>query len=71
MKTRTSERRIRFPGPCADEGEEPIEFVFEEEDEAPCSEYIVISQERELPALQEYLRERGRLRGVDPLCNEI
>jgi len=59
MGTKTEQRRIRFPAPHNDDAEMPVEIVFEEEDEAPCSEYVVMSQEPEMPALEEYLRERG------------
>ena len=54
MKAKTETCRIRFPAPHGDEPAERLEFVLDEEEEAPCSEYIVMSQERELPALQEY-----------------
>lgn len=56
MKTKTETCRIRFPALRGDEPAERLEFVLDEEEEAPCSEYIVMSQERELPALREYLR---------------
>jgi hypothetical protein len=59
MSTKTHQRQVRFPDPQCDDANEPIELVFEEDDEAPCSEYIVMSQESEIPALEEYLRERG------------
>jgi hypothetical protein len=59
MKTRNAARRIRFPAPRGDGENLPIKLVLDEEEEAPCSEYVVMSQEGELPALQEYLRERG------------
>jgi len=35
---------------------EPIELIPEEED-APCNEYVVMSEQRHMPALQEYLHE--------------
>ena len=57
MRTKTDIRRVRFPAQHSDATDAPAEIVFEEEDEAPCSKYIVMSQERELPALREYLRE--------------
>ena len=61
MRTKTNERRVRFPERYCDDADAPVELVFEEEDEAPCSEYVVMSQEREIPALQEYLRETFEL----------
>lgn len=57
MRTRTNAHRVRFPAPRGDEPVERLEFVLDEEEEAPCNEYIVMSQERELPALQEYLHD--------------
>jgi hypothetical protein len=59
MKTKTEQRRVRIPAPHCDETDAPFELVLEEEEEAPCREFIVMSQEREIPALEEYLRERG------------
>lgn len=59
MTAKTNERRVRFPAPFCDDTDAPIELVFEEEIEAPCSEYVIVSQEPEMPALEEYLRERG------------
>ncbi len=61
MKTKTETRRIRFPAPRGDEPVERLEFVLDEEEEAPCSEYVVMSQERELPALQEHLHDLHEL----------
>lgn len=60
MRTRTKQRRIRFPAPHDDELPMPVEIVAEEEEEEPCSEHIVMSQAREIPALQAYLHEDGR-----------
>lgn len=59
MGTRTDTKRIRFPAPQVDDTDARAELVFEEVDEAPCSEFVVMSQEPEMPALEEYLRERG------------
>lgn len=59
MRTKTNQRQVRFSEPQCDDAIEPIELVFEEEDEAPCREYVVMSQVSEMPALEEYLRERG------------
>lgn len=61
MKTKVETRRIRFLAPRGDEPVERLEFVLDEEEEAPCSEYIVMTQERELPALQEHLRNLHEL----------
>ncbi len=57
MKTKTETRHIRFPAPRGDQPVERLEFALDEEEEAPCNEYIVMSQERELPALREHLHE--------------
>lgn len=59
MRTKTGTRRVRFPAPHEDSGEEPVGIVFDEDEDAPSNEFIVMSQERHLPALQEHLRELG------------
>ncbi|HET9403286.1 MAG TPA: hypothetical protein VFO57_01750 [Burkholderiales bacterium] len=59
MGTRSEQRRARIPAPHEDKTTGLAEIAFEEEDETPCSEYVVMSQERDLPALEEYLREHG------------
>lgn len=67
MKTRTDPRRIRFPAPHGDGGDEPIDLLFEEEEDVPSSEYVVMSQEREMSALREYLhdlREQNRVAAI-------
>ncbi|MBI3044622.1 MAG: hypothetical protein HYY78_17530 [Betaproteobacteria bacterium] len=50
MRTKTDQRR-------GHEADEPAAFILDDELEAPCSEYLVMSQERDLPALAEYLHE--------------
>jgi hypothetical protein len=59
MGTKAEQRRTRLPASHEDEATGLVEILFEEEVEAPCNEYVVMSQERELPALEEYLRECG------------
>lgn len=59
MGTKTAQHRTLFPEPHEDEATRPVEILFEEEDETPCSEYVVMSQEAGMPALEEYLRESG------------
>jgi hypothetical protein len=58
MRTKTETRRTQareLPrDACADE---VLEFVFNDEQEALCSEHVVLSHQRDMPALQEYLRE--------------
>lgn len=46
--------RIQAREPRVDE---VLEFVFNEEEEALCSEHVVVSQQRNMPALQEHLQE--------------
>ena len=61
MRTKTNDRRIRFPAPHEDSGEELAELVFHVEEDAPCSEYIMMSWEYDIPALDEYLHELREL----------
>jgi hypothetical protein len=56
MTNKIDTRRIRFPAPQPDDEDDVIEVVLDEEEEAPCSEYVVMSQESEPPALQEHLK---------------
>jgi len=58
MRTKVNVRHIQFPAPEARENAlEPINFVFDDEEEALCDGYIVVSREDDMPALQEYLHE--------------
>ena len=57
MKPRISTRRTRLPEPHGEEGAEPIDLYFEEDEDAASSEYIVLSQAREMSALGEYLHD--------------
>ena len=61
MRNKTDERRVRFPARHDDDTEALVELVFDEQEETPCNEYIVMRNERDLPALQEYLDELGEL----------
>ena len=61
MKTRSDTRRVRFPAPHEDSGAQFAELVFDEEEDAPCSEYIVMSRDYDIPALEEYLHELHEL----------
>jgi len=57
MSTKFNVRYIRVPSPQARAEEVgPIGLVFDGED-ALCDEYIVVSREDDMPALQEYLQE--------------
>jgi hypothetical protein len=58
MKTKTRIRRVRFPtSRPSDDPDEPVALTVDDVGNAPCSEYIVMSQEPCIPALQEYLCE--------------
>jgi hypothetical protein len=58
MRTKFNVRRIQFPARQASENAvEPINFVFDDEEDALCDEYVVASREGDMPALQEYLNE--------------
>ena len=57
MGTKTEQRRTRFQAAHDDGPRLRVGIVLEEEDETPCSEYVVMSQESGMPALEEYLRE--------------
>lgn len=61
MRTKTNDRRIRFPAPHEDSGEALTELVFDKENDAPCNECIVTSLEYDIPALEEYLHELREL----------
>lgn len=41
--------------------EEILEFVYNDEEEALCSEHVVLSHQRDMPALQEYLQNMYEL----------
>ena len=58
MRTRFNVRHIQFAAPRACENAiEPIGFVFDDEEDALCDEYVVVSGEDDMSALQEYLHE--------------
>lgn len=58
MTARIDPRGGKFPSLSQEETEEQFaECLLEEEEDAPCSQYVVMSQERHMPALQEYLNE--------------
>ena len=42
-------------------GEEALEFVFNDEEEALSSEQLVLTHQGDMPALQEFLREMSDL----------
>ena len=57
MRTKTDQRRARYPAPHRDR--EDLALLPALEDEAPCSNCVVMSQASGMPALEEYLRELG------------
>lgn len=67
MKPGIGSQRARFPAPKGDEGIEPIDLYFEEDEDAASSESVVLSQAREMAALREYLhdlREQDRVPAI-------
>lgn len=61
MRTKTNDRSIRFPALDEDAWDERVGLVLVEEQDVPCSKYIVMSPEYDLPALDEYLHELREL----------
>ena len=62
MKTRTDTRYTATRElPRDTRAEEILEFVYNDEEEALCSEDIVLSHQREMPGLQEFLQEMTEL----------
>ena len=62
MKTRTDTRRTATRElPRDTRAEEILEFVYNDEEEALCSEDFVLNHQRDMPALQEYLEQMHEL----------
>ena len=62
MKTRTDSRRTATRElPRDTRAEEILEFVYNDEEEALCSEDFVLSHQRDMPAIQEFLQEMHEL----------
>ena len=62
MKTRTDSRRTASTElPHDTHAEEILEFVYNDEEEALCSEDLALSHQRDMPALQEYLEQMHEL----------
>ena len=62
MKTRTDSRRTASTElPRDTHAEEILEFVYNDEEEALCSEEFVLSHQRDMPAIQEFLQEMHEL----------
>lgn len=56
MRTRTDAPGIRkLQLPYCDDMDGLIGFALDDEELETCSEYLVMTQERDMPALQEYL----------------
>ena len=62
MKTRTDTRRTATRElPRDTHADEILEFVYNNEEEALCNEDFVLSHQRDMPALQEYLEQMHEL----------
>jgi len=62
MTTEKESRRIQARElPRDARAEEILEFVFNDEEDALCSGQILLSHQRDMPALQEYLQEMHEL----------
>lgn len=62
MRTKTEARRTEARELPRDARADAVfEFVFNDEEEALCSEDVALAHQRNMPALQEYLREMFEL----------
>jgi hypothetical protein len=62
MKSRKNPRRTGNPGPPHDDSaDELLEFVFNDEEDALSNEHVALTHQRDMPALQEFLREMSEL----------
>ncbi|MBI3917064.1 MAG: hypothetical protein HY322_08665 [Betaproteobacteria bacterium] len=62
MRTKTDARRTQARAlPHDDRADEVLEFVYNDEQEALCDDSIVLSHQRDMPGLQEYLQEMFEL----------
>ncbi len=59
MKTRMHSRTKRSPTPRADRRDDLLALLLEEVEDTPGTDYVVMRQVVEMPALEEYLRECG------------
>jgi hypothetical protein len=67
MKTRKEARRDRkreFARSAS--GDEVLEFVYNDEEDALSSEHLALTHQRDMPALQEFLREMSELDSRSP-----
>lgn len=62
MTTKTQTRRIQTCElPRDARADEILEFVFNDEVDALCDEHVALNHQRDMPALQEYLRDMFEL----------
>jgi hypothetical protein len=62
MRTKTQPRRnAPTELPRDTRAEQILEFVYNDEEEALCNEDLVLSHQREMPGLQEFLQEMTEL----------
>ena len=62
MNSRKEARQIRKSQLAGDAAaDEILEFVLNDEEEAVSSEHLALVQQRDMPALQEFLREMSEL----------
>jgi hypothetical protein len=62
MKSRKNPRHTETRTlPHDDSADEILEFVFNDEDDALSSEHVALTHQRDMPALQEFLREMSEL----------
>jgi len=67
MRNKTDSRRptaCKLPGNPRDEA--ILEFVLNDEEEALCNEAFVLSHQREMPAILEFLEEMSELDSCGP-----
>jgi hypothetical protein len=58
---RQTETRETRALPHGDSADEILEFVFNDEEDALSSEHAALTHQRDMPALQEFLREMSEL----------
>jgi hypothetical protein len=67
MKTRKQAGRNREREfACSATGEEVMEFVFNDEEGALSCEELALTHQRDMPALQEFLREMSEMDSRNP-----
>lgn len=62
MKTKTQQRRNALAEmPRDTRAEQILEFVYNDEEEALCNEDLVLSHQRDMPAIEEFLQDMVEL----------